>query len=71
MRPINLDDLIPENHMLRVVDAAIDKMNTKPLFDKCEGGGRSAYNPVMMFAVIAYAYTDNALTQVPFMLATF
>jgi len=57
--PINLDELIPENHMVRVVDAAIDKMNTKPLFDKYEGGGRSAYNPVMMLKVIAYAYADK------------
>ena len=59
MLPINLDDLIPEKHMVRVVDAAIDKMNTKPLFDKYEGGGRSAYNPVMMLKVIAYAYADK------------
>jgi transposase len=59
MLPINLDDLIPENHMVRVVDAAIDKMNTKILFDKYEGGGRSAYNPVMMLKVIAYAYADK------------
>ena len=59
MLPINLDDLIPESHMVRVVDAAIDKMNTKPLYDKYEGGGRSAYNPVMMLKVIAYAYADK------------
>jgi len=54
MLPINLEDLIPENHMFRVVDAAIDKMNTKPLFDKYESGGRSAYNPVMMLKVIVF-----------------
>ena len=32
--PIDLDKLIPENHMVRVVDRAIESMNTKPLFDR-------------------------------------
>lgn len=57
--PIDLDELIPENHMVRVVDRAIEKMNTKPLFDRYPGGGTSAYNPVMMLKVIVYAYADK------------
>jgi transposase len=56
--PINLDELIPENHMVRVIDRAIDKMNCEPLFAKYEGGGTSSYNPVMMLKVIVYAYAD-------------
>jgi len=27
MLPFNLDDLIPKNHMVKVEDAAIDKIN--------------------------------------------
>jgi len=57
--PIDLDSLIPENHMVRVVNRAIDSMNTKPLFDLYPGGGTSAYNPVMMLKVIVYAYADK------------
>jgi len=57
--PIDLDSLIPENHMVRVVDRAIESMNTKPLFDRYPGGGCSAYNPVMMLKVIVYAYADK------------
>ena len=56
--PINLDELIPENHMVRVIDRAIDKMNCEPLFAKYEGGGTSSYNPVMMLKVIVYSYAD-------------
>lgn len=56
--PINLDEIIPENHMVRVIDRAIDKMNCEPLFAKYEGGGTSSYNPVMMLKVIVYAYAD-------------
>lgn len=57
--PINLDELIPENHVVRVVDRAIEKMNTKPLFSKYEGGGASSYHPVMMLKVVVYAYVDK------------
>jgi transposase len=57
--PIDLETLIPENHMVRVVDRAIESMNTKPLFDLYPGGGASAYNPVMMLKVIVYAYADK------------
>ena len=57
--PIDLDGLISENHMVRVVDSAIEKMNTKPLFDQYPGGGTSAYNPVMLLKVVVYAYADK------------
>jgi transposase len=57
--PIDLDTLIPENHMVRVVDRAIESMETKPLFDRYPGGGSSAYNPAMMLKVVVYAYADK------------
>lgn len=57
--PPSLEDLIPENHIVRVVDSAIDNINTKPLYEKYEGGGASSYNPVMMLKIIIYAYTQK------------
>ena len=57
--PIDLDGLIPESHMVRVVDRAIEGMNMQPLFDRYPGGGTSAYNPIMMLKVIVYAYADK------------
>jgi len=57
--PVDIDTLIPENHMVRVVDRAIESMNTQLLFDRYPGGGTSAYNPVMMLKVIVYAYADK------------
>jgi transposase len=57
--PINLEEMIPQNHLVRVVDRAIEKMNTQPLFDRYEGGGASAYNPVMMLKVVVYAYATK------------
>lgn len=57
--PINLEELIPESHLVRVVDNAIEKMNPKVLFECYKGGGSSAYNPVMMLKVIVYAYSTK------------
>lgn len=59
MLPLDLDTLIPPNHMVRVVDRAIESMNTQPLFDRYPGGGTSAYHPVMLLKVIVYAYADK------------
>jgi len=57
--PPSLEELIPEDHIVRVVDSTIDNINTKPLYDKYEGGGASSFNPVMMLKIIIYAYTQK------------
>lgn len=57
--PPSLEELIPENHIVRVVDSAIEDIDTKPLYEKYEGGGASSYNPVMMLKIIIYAYTQK------------
>jgi transposase len=57
--PVNLDELVPPGHMVRVVDRAMESMNCQPLFDRYPGGGTSAYHPVMMLKVIVYAYADK------------
>lgn len=57
--PNSLDELVPENHIVRVVNDVIDHINTKPLFDKYEGGGAGSYNPVMMLKIIVYAYSQK------------
>lgn len=59
MLPIDLNSIIPENHLVRVVDRAVENMNAEVLFDRYPGGGTSAYNPVMMLKVIVYAYADK------------
>jgi transposase len=57
--PINLDELIPETHMVRVIDKAIEKMDMTPLLSQYPGGGAPAENPIKMLKVIVYAYADQ------------
>ncbi len=57
--PIDIESLIPANHMVRVINSAIDQMKLEPLFAKYRGGGRSSFHPVMMTKLIVYAYADK------------
>lgn len=54
--PPSLEELIPENHLVRVVNKTIESMNIKPLKDTYKGGGRSAYNPLMLLKILIFAY---------------
>jgi transposase len=57
--PTNLEDLIPENHLVRVVHEAVEKMDLDVLLRRYKGGGTSSYHPKMMLKVLVYAYTQR------------
>jgi len=41
--PLSIDSLIPEKHVVRVVNKAIDQMKLEPLFERYPGGGRPVF----------------------------
>lgn len=55
--PSSIMTLIPENHVVRVVNDIIDSINISALIEKYQGG--SAYNPKMLLKVLVYAYTQK------------
>jgi transposase len=57
--PMNLEELIPANHLVRVVHEAIEKMDLDPLLKRYKGGGTSSYHPKMMLKVLVYAYSQR------------
>ena len=59
MMPMSMDFMIPKDHVVRVVNSAIDKMNLEPLLAKYPGGGSASYHPIMMTKLVVYAYTDK------------
>lgn len=61
--PPNLEELIPPNHLVRVVNSIVDAIDIKPLIQQYKGGGTSAYNPKMMLKVIIYAYTQRTFSS--------
>lgn len=57
--PPSLDELVPENHMVRVVDEVIDRLDISEILSTYSGGGNSAFNPAMMLKVLVFAYLSN------------
>ena len=61
--PPSLDEIIPEGHIVRVVNEAIDQIDIDKLIQKYKGGGTSSYHPRMMLKVLVYAYTQRIYTS--------
>jgi transposase len=57
--PPSWDELVPANHIVRVVNRAIERINLEPVLRKYKGGGTSSYHPAMLLKVIVYAYTQR------------
>jgi len=60
--PPSLDDLIPEKHLVRVVDTVLGRLNIDALIDTYKGGGASAFHPGMLLKVLVYAYVSKVYT---------
>ena len=61
--PFSLDALIEANHVVRVVDRVIDKIDLTQIIASYKGGGASSYHPRMLLKVILYAYLNNIYTS--------
>lgn len=61
--PPSLEELVPENHMVRVVDAIIDRLDISDILSTYRGGGNSAFNPKMMLKVLVFAYLSNVYSS--------
>lgn len=61
--PMAIDDLISDDHLVRIVNNTIDNMNIDPLLDKYKGGGTSSYHPKMMLKVLVYAYAEKTYSS--------
>lgn len=57
--PPSLDELIPSNHVVRVVQNVIDSINIESIKKKYKGGGSSSFHPKMMLKIIVYGYLSN------------
>lgn len=61
--PPSLEELIPEGHLVRVVNKMIEEIDRQVLERQYKGGGTSAYDPRMLMKVIIYAYTQRAFSS--------
>jgi len=54
--PPSVEELIPEKHLVRLVNELIEKMDLRVISTSYKGGGTSSYHPKMLLKVIVYAY---------------
>jgi len=57
--PTDLEAQIPSKHLVRVVNATIEKMDLTRLLAQYKGGGTSSYHPKMLLKVLVYSYTQQ------------
>jgi len=61
--PPSLEELIPPDHLVRVVNRMVEQIDLAPLLAKYKGGGTSSYHPRMMLKVLVYAYTQKIFSS--------
>ena len=75
--PPSLEELIPQKHLVRIINQLVDSLAIEALERPYKGGGTTSYHPKMMLKVIIYAYctkvyscrqiADSLQTSIPFM----
>jgi len=60
--PPQLDELIPSNHLVRVVNTVVETLDLSSIINQYEGGGTSSYHPKMMVKVLLYGYAMKLYT---------
>jgi transposase len=61
--PPSLDELIPAQHPVRVVNEVIESIDVSPLLKNYKSGGTSSYHPKMLLKVMVYAYMTNVYSS--------
>ena len=57
--PPSLDELIADDHPVRVVSSVIDHLDLTTLIASYKGGGCSSFHPRMLLKVLVYGYMNN------------
>ena len=61
--PPSIEELIPEDHPVRVVNGVIEQLDLEPLIIAYSKDGQPSYHPKMMLKVMVYAYMDNTYSS--------
>lgn len=61
--PPSIEELIPDNHPVRIVNGIIEQLNLDLLIAEYSKEGKPSYHPKMMLKVMVYAYMDNTYSS--------
>lgn len=57
--PPDLEELIPPNHMVRIVNEFVEAIDLRVLIETYRGGGTSSYHPKMLLKILVYGYSKK------------
>ena len=57
--PPSLEELIPKDHPVRIVNEVINQLNIEPLLKAYHIRGSSSYHPQLLLKVVVYGYVTN------------
>ena len=57
--PMDVTDMIPPHHVVRVVNDAVNRLSDALFEDVYPGGGRPPCHPKLMAKILVYAYTQR------------
>lgn len=61
--PPNVEEMIPGNHIVRLVNEIIEKLDISEIENTYKGGGATAYHPLMLLKTIVFGYIDGIFTS--------
>ena len=57
--PPTFDELIAQDHPVRIIDQVVNSINIDGILDKYHKTGASSYHPMMLLKVLIYGYVSN------------
>lgn len=61
--PPSYDDLVPQNHPVRIVNTILNSVDLSSLEKTYRGGGTSSYHPKVLLKILVYAYLRNVYSS--------
>lgn len=57
--PNSIEDMIPENHLVRAIDMVVDQLNLRQLYNSYGEEGQPAYHTKMLIKILLYGYATG------------
>ena len=57
--PPSLEDYVPSSHLARVVDEAVEALDTQEIEDKYSEMGQNTYHPRIQLKILFYGYATG------------
>lgn len=54
--PMNLNDLIPDDYLVRAINDVVEKLYIGSITAKYKDGGRDAFHPWILLKILFYGY---------------